>query len=400
MKKHQDFTLENKAYKKKMDKREPSSRKPFWKKVSFYIFLILPLCCLVFLQICRADADYAEIYARRVFPVLTYLPRMLNTFLPFSLSEFCVVLGVPLILLFLIYAIVRLIVKGGRREFLRKTGRVLFILASLGICLFYLNFGFCYQRHSLNENLGLQTQKRSKEDLYTVSKWAAEHIKELAPQVGRNEEGLFTPRISRDQIMRTAAAAYKNRADSSDKDFVRQHLYLGPVRCKPVMLSHYWSYTGITGVYVPFLTESNVNVAVRPDEMIFTVLHETAHSYGFAREDEANFLAFYTGIAHDDPEIRYGCWLLIYTHLNNALYSADKNLHAEVYGLLPPEARADLSARNAFWKQFEGPVREVSEQVNNAYLKANKVEDGVKSYGRVVDLVLAYYQGEIGGLAQ
>ena len=40
----------------------------------------------------------------------------------------------------------------------------------------------------------------------------------------------------------------------------------------------------------------------------------------------------------------------------------------------------------------DGKVAEVSNKVNDTYLKVNKQEDGVKSYGRMVDLLLAQYR--------
>ena len=53
--------------------------------------------------------------------------------------------------------------------------------------------------------------------------------------------------------------------------------------------------------------------------------------------------------------------------------------------------RKDMSASSEFWKQFETPVAEVSDTVNDIYLQANNIEDGIASYGRLVDLLLAYY---------
>ena len=57
-------------------------------------------------------------------------------------------------------------------------------------------------------------------------------------------------------------------------------------------------------------------------------------------------------------------------------------LHKEPFSF--PEAGAKRR-----WKQFEGPAAEISSAVNDAYLKANRQEEGVKSYGRMVDLLLA-----------
>ncbi len=45
-----------------------------------------------------------------------------------------------------------------------------------------------------------------------------------------------------------------------------------------------------------------------------------------------------------------------------------------------------------YWKNFDTKVAKISNNINDAYLKANNQDDGVKSYGRMVDLLLAYYR--------
>jgi hypothetical protein len=54
---------------------------------------------------------------------------------------------------------------------------------------------------------------------------------------------------------------------------------------------------------------------------------------------------------------------------------------------------ADMMAQSEYWKQFEDTVAsEIGESMNNAYLKANNQTDGTKSYGRMVDLLLAEWR--------
>lgn len=60
---------------------------------------------------------------------------------------------------------------------------------------------------------------------------------------------------------------------------------------------------------------------------------------------------------------------------------------------LAEAVEADLRANTRFWNAYEGAVAEVSNQVNDTYLKANGQSDGVQSYSRMVDLLAAYYQG-------
>ena len=51
-----------------------------------------------------------------------------------------------------------------------------------------------------------------------------------------------------------------------------------------------------------------------------------------------------------------------------------------------------MAANTLFWDKYEGKVAETATKINDTYLKLNEQEEGVKSYGRVVDLMLAYYR--------
>ena len=52
------------------------------------------------------------------------------------------------------------------------------------------------------------------------------------------------------------------------------------------------------------------------------------------------------------------------------------------------EAQADLAANNAYWKQWEGPVRETGEKVYTTFLQGYGQKLGMRSYGACVDLLV------------
>ena len=60
--------------------------------------------------------------------------------------------------------------------------------------------------------------------------------------------------------------------------------------------------------------------------------------------------------------------------------------------MLPEEIWEELRVNNAFWEKYEGKASEMHEQVNDAYLKANGQEEGVRTYERMVELIVSYYQ--------
>ena len=56
----------------------------------------------------------------------------------------------------------------------------------------------------------------------------------------------------------------------------------------------------------------------------------------------------------------------------------------------------DLAERAEHWAQYEGPVQEASPAANDAYHKATNPSDGMRSYGRMVDLLLAELRAGVG----
>lgn len=56
---------------------------------------------------------------------------------------------------------------------------------------------------------------------------------------------------------------------------------------KPVMASRLMSYGNITGIYIPFTCEANVNIDVPDYSIPATMCHELTHLRGYMREEEA-----------------------------------------------------------------------------------------------------------------
>ena len=58
------------------------------------------------------------------------------------------------------------------------------------------------------------------------------------------------------------------------------------------------------------------------------------------------------------------------------------------YGRDHADARADLADNHAYWKQWEGPVRETGEKVYTTFLQGYGQSLGMRSYGACVDLLV------------
>ena len=159
---------------------------------------------------------------------------------------------------------------------------------------------------------------------------------------------------------------------------------------KPILGSALISYVGVGGIYIPFTGEPHVNIDVPASSIPFNVCHELAHQRGVAREDEANFVAFLVGLERGDADFAYSASLAGASYVIQAWQDVDPDGAAEVWSRRSSAVERDLAVKRAWRTAHEGAAQEAGEQVNNAYLRSNGVKDGHHSYGRVVDLMVAW----------
>ena len=117
-----------------------------------------------------------------------------------------------------------------------------------------------------------------------------------------------------------------------------------------------------------------------------------AHQRGIARENEANFIAYLVCIASDDPFMQYSGYLSMYEYLVAPLYSASPELYQKLTAGLDIRVRYDLQCYSQFFDKYRDNVAaDVSDTVNDTYLKIQGTAEGSRSYGMVVDLAVAYH---------
>ncbi len=353
--------------------------------------LWLPLLVLAWLAqrgLAQVPAWVETHYTLRIFRVLAAPLIWLNSLVPVSLAEITLIAGGPLMILAVVVWLVQLVRQPHRWQRLGRGLRGFAWLVTVVYWLFMLLHGFNYARLPVAVSFDLPVMERPAADLAETARWLLSQAAVTRTSCLEDADGVFVLRQGVRGVLAEANAGY----DLAVRDWPR--LAGTRIRPKGVWLSHYWSFTGITGVYFPILAEANVNID-QPDYAIpDTIGHEIAHTRGFAREDEAGFVSFLTGLVNPDPDFQYSVLINAAIHLTNALYSYDRDAYDQVMQAASPAIWRDLRAGQVYWQQFAGPVQETSNQLNNAYLQANLQTDGVRSYGRMIDLVLAWYQVE------
>lgn len=303
---------------------------------------------------------------------------------PFSVVEWfyaAFILGVMAWVAVLFY---RLRIRKGRRW-------DTFYGGALGlVCLFLTTYGFyCvtwgvnYYADGFQVKSGIYAQPVTAGELERVTLYFTEKLAETAGQVRRDEDGVFA--VPREEIFDQSPRVYDNL--SQEFPFLARR----DRKPKKMFFSRLFSAMNFTGFYSPYTGESNLNVDSPACLLPANIAHELAHQRGIASEQECNFLAVAAAVSSEDPAYQYSGYLMGYIHLSNALYRADPERWAEIRGLLPEEAAADLRYHSAYWAQFEGLTAKVSTAIYDNALRSYGQTAGIQSYGTVVDLLVAYY---------
>ena len=160
---------------------------------------------------------------------------------------------------------------------------------------------------------------------------------------------------------------------------------------KASILTPYFRRAGIDGMISPFSLEILVNETVLPFERPYIVAHEWAHLAGFADESEASFVGWLTCLVGDDSS-RYSAWLFVMPRLMQHLGEEERG---RLWARMAPGPTTDLRAVADRLSAVVPVVQRNANRVYDRYLKANRVEAGVASYGAVVDLILGtrFWQG-------
>ena len=371
-----------------------STNRPFKSTVKGRPFPLTVLLTLVFLGAAlllqlaaRKVPGFGQWYAVTIYPLITgSLGRFMGIF-PFSVTE----LGLYLLIVLFVVSLVR-----SWRRPLKILGRLLFG-ASLLFFLFTVNCGINYYRQPFSSLSGLTIQPSSSQELYDLCSWLVEQIQDSVRQLEdqASEENGFSGQTSREPLPSYGKLLEYGRQGQlamrrlGEEFPVLAGFYPAP---KPLLLSRILSVQQLCGVYSPFTVEANYNREMPLYNSPHTICHELSHLKGFMREDEANFIGYAACIHSEDLYFRYSGYLMGWVYAGNALAQADPEGFAALRSALPQAALTDLSYNNAYWDAFQGKVAEVSTRVNDTYLKLQDQQDGIQSYGRVVDLMLAYHR--------
>lgn len=328
-----------------------------------------------------------KIYASGIYRVMGQALSRITGIFPFSLMEVAVILMFFCVAGILLCGFVHIIrYKGIQKRMMLGVFTSILSFFSIAYFIFITLWGINYHRLPFASIANLNTRPASVGELRELCENLIIRANFLRTLVDENGQGVMYIAKGHKDVFFRAAKGYENAS------VIYPELGGKYGRPKGILFSKAMSYAGISGIYFPFTGEANVNTAIPDCILPSTTCHEMAHQRGFAREDEANYIAYLACTMHPDADFQYSGVLLALIHSMNTLSLHDPAGCKRLKAMYSPSLRQDLFHLNQFWKRYEGPIERAASKANDAYLKSNLQEDGVYSYGRMVDLLLAEYR--------
>ncbi|MFN2528470.1 MAG: DUF3810 family protein [Candidatus Baltobacteraceae bacterium] len=232
---------------------------------------------------------------------------------------------------------------------------------------FYAMWAWCYERAPLTDRIAFDQTRVNAAAVGRLTGEAIAQLNRLGPIAHRSGH--------RDPDLRPVADDVQTVAQRLGNS--GELIFSDPKRS---LIDWYLSATGIAGYINPYSAEdieaSDVLWFERPD---FTA-HEWAHTAGFAREDEANYIAVLACLRSKDPVIQYSGWQQVFLYLPQPQLSRTTFVK-EVW-----DDFASMTARNKAHVNLN--LSAIQWRFYNNYLKANNVKNGTVSYSGFVNLLI------------
>ena len=259
-------------------------------------------------------------------------------------------------------------------------------LATLSVIYFcfHLFWGFNYYRLPLHKNLEIENEYTT-EKLIDLTETLIKKSNELHLELVQNDSLKVEYDFTKNELFQITLEGY----DHIQKDYP-ELAYNGDA-LKRSIYSLPLTYMGFNGYLNPLTNEAQVNTIILPYKIPTTASHEVGHQLGFAKENEANFIACLVTMNHPNKHFRYSGYTFALSYCLSELYRRDRPKAEALIEDINPGIIANYREVDEFWLKHQNPFEPIFKATYNRYLIVNNQSDGMKSYSYVVALLVNYF---------
>lgn len=348
-------------------------------------WLIVLFIIGLFLRLFSLNAGWVErFYATGVYPMFASTLRTILGWVLFSIGDVLYLLAFVWVVK-KTWKLVRLLKNKKANEYFSWVLLRKYIKLSLLIYIvFSLFWGLNYFRQGIKTQLELKLEEYTVNDLFALTILLQQRMNSYAEKLDsvqrlqyNNNDFLF------------------HKGDHGYKTAQQQYPFLSysPSSIKPSLYTPVGHLIGFTGYYNPFTAEAqlktNIPVFLKP----FVLTHEIAHQIGYAKENEASFVAWLTCKASGDLNFLYSAYFEMY---RDAIFACrqtpNKELTERIRKNIHPRVRQDLIDLQRYLLRNQNFVEPLMSGVYDRYLKLNNQPKGKATYNEVIAYIMAYWK--------
>lgn len=319
-------------------------------------------------------------YTYGIYPPLSRIMRWLTGWLPFSLGDLLYAAAGIGIFLFVWKTIKAARNKQGKTFWLQLGYKSITTFMVVYI-LFNALWGLNYSRLGIAHQLGLQVQPYGMPEVVQLTQTL---------QMRLNHFAALTDTARRKGLNQNTKLFQKSILVYKEAETKFSFLHYSAPSIKPSLYSHIGHYFGFTGYYNPFSSEAQIKTSIPVFLKPFVVTHEMAHQLGYAKENEANFIAFLAARHASDAETLYSVYYHLYNYAQREVYCRDSMVAKTIQKNIHPQVAHDNEELKAYFQSTKNSIEPLMTRFYDQYLKWNNQKSGLQSYNQVVALLIAY----------
>jgi hypothetical protein len=355
-----------------------------YRKKWFIVIVLLVFCITV--NIYSASNYRVENgYATKFYPSFSASMRALFGWLPFSIGDFMYG-AIGFYICLKSFQFFKYLFSGKKTEpindFTKKILFSIFVKASVLYIIFNLFWGINYNRIGIANQLNLQINKYSIDELKQINFILIEKIN-TSKEILLRQNNAYP---SSTALFTKTKNAYSLLANKYP------FLVYKTQSIKTSMWGWLGNYTGFLGYYNPFTGEAQINTTVPKFTQPFTACHEVAHQLGYAKEMEANFVGYLAASASTDTLFQYSVYTDLFSYANRSLYIADSTTALQCRKMLSPKVIVDFRERRKFNDAHRSFIEPIISYLYGKFLEQNQQPMGMLSYDEVTAFIIAYHK--------
>lgn len=347
----------------------------------YKILTVLLIMQWAFLRIiAQYPTAIEKYYSNGLYNYISKFLNLLFGWIPFSIGDILYA-ALAIVIIINIYTAIK-----NKKLHLKNTLFKIGGYISILFFIFHLNWGLNYFRQPVYKTLNFENEKYTSNDLLHLTEKLIVKINQVQLSITKNDSIVIVNELNKTQIKEVAYSVYQQFRDKYPQ-FYHENL-----KVKHSLFSIPLTYMGFAGYLNPLTNEAQANSLIPKNNYPMIVCHELAHQVGIASESEANFIGYLATTNSDDVYFNYSGYLMAVRFCLFEIFQKDPEKFELLKIKLNKGIFKDIQQSEAFWESYQNWSEIYFKTFYDTFLKANKQIDGMKSYNKVVVLLINYHK--------